>query len=373
MPTSRRFLRPAFYGAGYEAQDVLVETADVDLIELEATPALRWKENILRRLVWNDATGTLVFANPGLRPVRLQREYDLFVAYCPTVRGLLHLNAIKDWKEHCRTSVCFIDEIWAAAARKSRFYLRALDKFDHVVTGLDGSTRAISEILGRHCHAVPPGVDALRFSPYPDPPERVIDVYSLGRRQEEVHQQILKLAAHENRFYVHETVVDGGESIVGNHQEHRRLVAGLAKRSRCFMVAAAKVNARDETNGQVEVPNRYYEGAAAGAALVGTRLDCDLFRRLFDWPDAVVEIRSDGSDAGRVISELLADSNHLNKISARNAEEALLRHDWVYRWQQILRLAGLPPTAGMVARMSRLRHLAGLARHDRGYACDAAS
>jgi hypothetical protein len=51
----------------------------------------------------------------------------------------------------------------------------------------------------------------------------------------------------------------------------------------------------------------------------------------------------------------------LDRIGRRNAAEALLRHDWVYRWKEILRIAGLAPSPEMDARERRLKELAALA------------
>jgi hypothetical protein len=363
MPTWRHFGRAAFQTTAYEAQDVLAETCDVDLIGLEPATGFGTRETWMRRLVWKDISDTLIFMNPGLRPVRLAKEYDLFIVYCQHNKELLYINGIKDWKARCRTSVCVLDEIWSGEIPQLKRYLRALDRFDHVIVGFEGSVRALSKAIGRPCHFVPPAVDALRFTPYPSPVPRVIDVYSLGRRQEAVHRQLVRIAAERGLFYLYDTL-EGGGSAVRDYREHRGLFASIAKRSRAFMVAPAKADRPDETYGQVEVPNRYYEGAAAGAVLLGQRPECEYFGRLFDWPDAVVEVRPDGSDTVDVISALLAEPDRLREISRRNAEEAVRRHDWVHRWMEIFALTGCGPTPGMNAREARLRELADLAQRD---------
>jgi hypothetical protein len=365
MPTWRGFARWAFLGLGYEAQDVLVETADVDLIGLEPGPGFSVKEPWLRRLVWKDITNTMIRMNPGLRPVSLTRDYDLFVLYSQHNKDLLYINAIRNWKERCRTSVCILDEIWSADVPDCRRYLRALERFDHVIIGLEGSVRAVSEAIGRQCHFVPPAVDAVRFSPYPVPPARVVDIYSVGRRHESIHRELATLAADRRIFYLHDTFEAGGNGVVKDYRQHRELLANIAKRSHGFMVAPAKVDQPGETRGQIEVPNRYYEGTAAGAVLIGQRPECGYFDRLFDWPEAVVEVKPDGSDTAEVISSLLSDPERLSAIGRRNAEEALRRHDWVYRWQEIFRLAGFSPTPGMEARRHHLGDLAERARKDR--------
>jgi hypothetical protein len=363
MPTSRNLSRKVFQCGRYEAQDVLVESDAVDLIELEAGRGFRFKEKWQLRLLYHDVTRKLAFVNPGIQPVRLTKDYDLFLVVCQTYWDLLHANAVEGWKDRCRTSVCWIDELWAASLPLEKHWLPSLKRFDHVVLGMNGTVAALGEIIGRPCHYLVGGVDALRFSPYPGSPRRNIDIYSIGRRQEGMHQTLLKLARERGLFYIYDTV-QSGESNVSNYLQHRDLYANLVKRSRCFTVAPGKVNVPEETQGQVEIGWRYFEGAAAGAVMVGQAPDCDHFRVMFDWPDAVVEVATDGSDLADVLSHLGNEPERMLEISRRNAREALLRHDWVYRWKQVLRIAGLEPAPAMVNRERRLRELAAMAQND---------
>jgi hypothetical protein len=82
---------------------------------------------------------------------------------------------------------------------------------------------------------------------------------------------------------------------------------------------------------------------------------------LFDWPDAVIEIQADGSDVEGVLARFEADPERLDAISRRNAAQALLRHDWAYRWRHILAIAGLKSTPALERRERHLRALAELA------------
>jgi hypothetical protein len=119
------------------------------------------------------------------------------------------------------------------------------------------------------------------------------------------------------------------------------------------------MNQPDETAGQAEVGYRYFEGAAAGAVMLGQPVDCELFRSAFPWPDAVIEINTDGSDVLSAIAEIDATPERLRAMSRRNAAESLRRHDWIHRWLEIFRIAGVDPARGMTARQ---RQLAGLAQ-----------
>lgn len=363
MPSWRNFRKVAYQGSLYEAQDVLADSGEVDLLCLDPGPHYRFREGWQRRILWHDFTKRLSYINPGLRPVRLDRDYDVFIATCQSWWDLLSLNAVKGWKERCRTSVCWMDEMWAAWVPRYKNWLHLMDQFDHIVLNLRGSVEAVEQALGRPCHWVPHGADALRFSPYPRPPERVIDVYSIGRRWVGVHQALLRRAEAGGFFYVYDTV-NVNDTILPDHRVHRDFIASMAKRSRCFMVAPAKMDDPTGIGGQSEVGSRYFEGSASGAVLIGEKPEGPSFRELFDWEDSVIEIKTDGSDVIDVLSDLARHPERAERISRRNAAAALLRHDWAYRWKDILRVAGLAPGPALAGREARLRELAASASDD---------
>lgn len=360
MPSGRNVKKQAFHCGHYEAQDVLTEVDDVDLICLEPRRGYEFKELWQRRLMYRDISRRVVFANPGLHKVKLTQEYDLFLARCQTYKDLLEINAIEGWKSQCKTSVCWIDEMWAALIPEQKYWLHALNQFDHVFIGCSGAVQPISDFIGRSCRFLPGAVDTLRFSPYPEPPARVIDVHSIGRRREGIHQALLHASKRREIFYVHDTFVASRANVL-DHRQHRDQFANMAKRSRFFMVAPGKMDCLEETQGQVEVGHRYFEGASAGAVMIGQAPDCEPFRQLFPWPDSVVQIQPDGSDTLEALAEVCSDPERFSGIARRNAAESLLRHDWLHRWKEIYRVAGLEPSPGMVARERHLNQLAELA------------
>ena len=135
----------AFRSALYEAQDVLCESENVDMIELQPhSKAFRWKELWQRRLLYRDISKRLIFHNPGLQKVQLKQDYDLFVAVCQNYWDLLYINAIDGWKERCRTTVCWLDELWAADLPGCKYWLHALSRFDHVFVGCHGTVAPLS-------------------------------------------------------------------------------------------------------------------------------------------------------------------------------------------------------------------------------------
>lgn len=358
MPTTRSISREAFQTGLYEAQDVLAETSDVDLIVLQPAPGFRFRDRWQRRLLFRGMSASLAAVNPGLQRVPLTRDYDLFIAVCQNFWDLLYINAIDGWQERCKTTVCWLGEIWASDIPIGRDVLSRLRKFDHVFVNSQGTVGPLSDFLGRQCHLLPTATDTVRFSPSPNPPERSIDVYSIGRRWEGLHHALLRAASERGLFYVYDSYQAMASMEPIDYRQHRDLFANMAKRSKYFLVWPGKMNLPQETRGQVEIGYRYFEGAAAGAVMVGQAADCQVFRDLFPWPDAVIEIKPDGSDALDVLADLASNPARVSEINRRNAAESLLRHDWIHRWKKIFEVSGIVPSPGMTAREEHLRSLA---------------
>jgi hypothetical protein len=216
----------------------------------------------------------------------------------------------------------------------------------------------LSDFLNQRCYFLPAGTNTIRFTPFPRPPVRSIDVYAIGRRWEGIHQALLGAAAKNELFYIHDTYQDMAQMEPIDYRQHRDLFANMAKRSRYFLVSPAKMDRPEETRGQVEIGHRYFEGAAAGAVMIGEAADSESFRQLFSWPDSVVEIRPDGSDTLDVLADLDANPERVAAISRRNAVESLLQHDWLYRWKKIFQISGIEASPGMAAREEHLKRLA---------------
>jgi len=162
-------------------------------------------------------------------------------------------------------------------------------------------------------------------------------------------------------FYMYDTFAEMAEMQVHDPRQHRGMFANVAKRSRYFLVAPAKMDCPEETQGQIELGYRYFEGAAAGAVMIGQAPNCEAFREMFPWPDAVIPIQTDGSDVIQTVAALDLDPARVTAIGRRNAAEALLRHDWVYRWKEIFRATGIEPSPRLVVRERHLKDLADLA------------
>lgn len=94
--------------------------------------------------------------------------------------------------------------------------------------------------------------------------------------------------------------------------------------------------------------------------MIGECPDNEVFGSLFDWPDAVIRLPYDSPDIDVIIKELDRDPSRQERIRRTGVVQALTRHDWVYRWEAILKAAGREPMRRMQERKHRLRELVDL-------------
>jgi hypothetical protein len=214
----------------------------------------------------------------------------------------------------------------------------------------------VNQSVSASCHHAPLAADVLRFTPYPKVRPRLIDVLSVGRRSEPVHQALRRASTQQDFFYLFDTL-PGPLVRPNNRIEHREMLANTAKLSRTFITYPAKFGA-EENFGQSDVGARYFEGAAAGAVMLGQAPTASAFRDHFPWPDAVIEPNPDGSDVGEVLAALFSRPDEFERMSHRNATTALRRHDWAHRWRSMLSTAGVPERPPLARRLEVMEKLA---------------
>ena len=345
----------------YEFEDLTAEMLDAAVAQVRCMSGLELSKSVHKYVRY--LTGSTRLAT-GVRPsfgaVELERTYDVFLPFFNHPHEIFALNGLSNWRKRSRFAACYLAEAWEALM--PRYQLEMLRDFDHIFVGVQGSVSAVAAITGRPCTFVPMGVDTLRFCPWPAEPERVIRVCNIGRRSEVTHKALLEYAEHTSSFYYYNTtrlVGTGDVSFaVTDQREHRLLLANLLKRSSYFIANRAFADRPALTAGKEEVPARYYEGAAAGALMIGDPPQTTDFQEQFGWNGSVIPAPFHASQIGDLITDLESDRAHTAALRRQNAMQALLRHDWVYRLQTMLDTVGLKPNERMLQREKQLREQA---------------
>lgn len=359
----RRFADLVAYCCLYEFQDLILELTGGDRVEPDNHAALEFSRRTykyIRRVTRSRRIAQAMAVRPPT--VQLRRDYDLFLPAFNDPWELYALASIPNWRKRCKFAACFVVEAWIHEL--PGYLLELLSEFDHIFLGVHDPAPHIARIAGRPCTYLPLAANVLNFAPLPNPPPRVIDVCNIGRRSPATHDALLRLERERQLFYYYDTVTASGVDQrqrtfhVESASEHRLLLANLLRRSRYYVANRSRVNEPTYTMGHDEISARFYEGAAAGAVLIGEVPRTEEFKRQFDWPDAVIHLPFDSPTPERLLRELDSDPQRLSRIRRTNVYNAALRHDWVYRLRTIFATAGLEPTGAMIEREAQLKALA---------------
>jgi hypothetical protein len=360
----RRLANLVAYCTQYEFEDLIAAVTGADRVEVGDWRALelsRRAYKLVRR-----ASGSRELARriaPSPSTVMLDRNYELFFPFFNHTHELYALASVPNWRVRCRVAVCYINEVWAHLLPE--YLIELLSRFDHIFLGTRSAVEHVAHISGRPCSYLPLAVDVVRFSPWPDPPARSIDVCNIGRRSQVTHEALVRLASTRRIFYYFDTFAEGVGQYrnqrtfrVASPDQHRLLLSNLLRRTRYYIANRSRINDTEYANRGEEISTRFYEGAAAGAVMLGEPPNTPEFTSQFGWPDAVIRMPFDSPDVEQLLRNLDDDPERLARIERDNFSNAALQHDWVYRLRSIFAIAALAETPAMLERERLLRQLA---------------
>ena len=366
----------AHFSLNYEFCRIITECDDTDLVAPGIDNYLaRYMSGVLpnhdshnvqrdfNRLVNGIRKGLGLKNAPTIERVMLDQSYDLFFFVAWSPQSLVELSRIPDWRRRCKIAVVYLFELWSSTLEEDRKYVSLLDQFDHVFLLHSECIPRLPSYTRTPCTFLPTGVDCIISTPYPSPPERVVDIYSIGNRAPELHRQLVSLGERGDIFYIYDSL-SSTDSRVKDWREHRLLISNIIKRTRYFIAFNPATLANQKTEkikGEQVLPSRLFEGAAGGAVILGTAPQCPEFRKYFDWEDAVIEVSPESMDIGAVIDQLDSQPERINRLRQTSAVRCLLRHDWVYRWEQVLSTVGMEPRPQLYKRKSMLSSIAAAA------------
>ena len=374
--SQRRIADLAAYCLSYEFEDTFAAVTDAQRIDVADFPGLEFSRRaykLARSGLGSPRLARRLAPHPRAKVV-LERDFDLFFPVFSHTYELYSLATIPNWRQRCLKAACFINEVWPD--RLPEYLLELLSAFDHVFIGNHHSVQNVGRITGRPCTYLPLAVDVLRFAPALRDQPRPIEVCNLGRRSPVAHQALLDDAQLRHSFYYYDTVAASGSDRkdrtfhVDNAREHRLKLAALLKHSGYYIANRSYVDRPEFTAGRDAISARFYEGAAAGAVMIGEAPRTAEFKQQFDWLDALIHVPFDSSDIGRILANLNNNPERLRAIRRNNVRQAAQRHDWLHRILVVFDTLGLKPTEEMRARANRLEQVASNAIAPSSYEVD---
>jgi hypothetical protein len=362
--SQRRIAKLVAYCLAYEFEDTFVSVTDchrIDASNAHNFNFVRRAYKFMRQISGSPKFARSLTPNPR-NAIFLEHDFDLFFPVFSHSYELYSLAVIPNWRQRSKKAACFINEIGSESL--PTYLIELLSEFEQIFLGTRHGVEDIARITGRPCSYLPLAVDVLRFAPSGPDQLRPIEVCNIGRRSSITHGILLERADREQSFYYYDTVAASGTGLkdrtftVDSPQEHRRMLATLLKHSRYMIANRSHVNKPEFATAHYEISSRFYEGAAAGAIMIGEPPETDEFKRQFDWPCAVVKTPFDAVEIDHIIKDLNSDPKRLRTIQRDNVHEAALRHDWLHRIQVVFDTLDVPFTEKMRARAQRLDQIA---------------
>lgn len=182
----------------------------------------------------------------------------------------------------------------------------------------------LRQLLGvAKVHWIPEGIDATEYRFVPEL-AKDIDVLSLGRKHDRLHQKIVEPLKLAGTTYLYETVK--GQIVFPTRSA---FIDGLA-RTKISICIPSSVTHPERAEGISTMTLRYLQSMVSKCLLLG-HAPAEMIE-LFGY-NPVVEI-DENDPAGQILS-LLADFEGQQPMIERNYDTVVAHHTWKQRWQQL--------------------------------------
>lgn len=341
------------YGAWYEAEDVLRTVAETDLILLERDAdrgPIRLRRIVGRGLRRSVGPGRSIPTTGHHKPPA--DHYDLAVFVPFTAWELPLLEDIRRLREVADRVAVYLPEVWPPVAGDRRLRFEPWHLVDHIFVGIHPSVAVMAGNLDREVHHLPMAADVHSFRPRTLDDPRPIDVLNIGRRLGGLHEELLKWAYCQRRFYRYDTFKT---ATVDDPIQHRRDLGQRYQRTSVALCSYPKHDMPEESRGLRIIPQRLWEGLAGGTVMIGMPPEEELQRIAVG--EVVVEQLPADPKAGVAAIEKLVDGD-TRGIRQRNLDLALRHHDWVHRWITMFETLGLDVPHDATVRVKELNAIA---------------
>ncbi|MEZ5184997.1 MAG: hypothetical protein R2720_04575 [Candidatus Nanopelagicales bacterium] len=334
-------LEPTHWMAPVIATEALAQEAfGADVYRLEPLPGAIRREladrGRLRR--WG--------AHAGVPSYRLQPEpppgvrYDLMMLFDMDLWQTATLEGLRSFPRLATTQVLVQNEVWPQDLLHPVFEPLArgvLDQFDIVYTVLETSLEPLRSRLRADVRFVPQTVDLPAFSGRPGP--RPVAVTSLGRRDPAQHRAIAQWADATRRWYFYDATAPGA---LTSYREHLDQNGQLLQRSAIWVANRAGYGDDARTQGAREVGLRFYEGLAAGCALLGECPPAPEFERSFAGLPGLIPMDIGQEHVPEGVERMMRDERFATTVATTHQARALRTCDFAHLLRTIAQDAGVP-------------------------------
>jgi hypothetical protein len=318
----------------FELEDTLVDCLEADMFLLGSTSSKEFEHSSYEAL--------FIAVNNFSQLVEIQRllektniKSDLRCAY--VFGGYIHT----------------VEHFFNPLKRRFSKNYKALNKIDHIFTGILNNIQTLNDGLNIPVHYCPMAVDVLKIAAEVSP--RPIAINGFGRQETKISNMIADTfnRAKSDKVYFHTNYLSNSGFI--DRERYRKMFWQILRQSKLSLAFdSLHFNPTGHAKHSFVGP-RWYESLGAGNVVVGIAPKCTSAAELLDWPDATIDLSEEPKQALEQVVQLLSDENKIVKICRRNLHEMNRKHDWRHRIDLIFDTLNLKKTERLSVQLEELQ------------------
>ena len=341
----------------YELEDLLVQTCNGRLLAPVLNRFSQWSEQkpfALRHYFDKILDRTTGHYEP-VENLDSSKEPNVLLIVSLEGASLRLLSSIPRWRQQFDIVSAYVYDAWGP-----KIYPKFVSQLDRIFVPLPEVMETLHRELKVPISLLPFGADALGEGS--SSPHRLVDLMSYGRIPKEDHAAFFNAFNYpgSDRLYYRSTPRSLERSPKALYAQRRD--SEDTKLLYHFLRKTKVVLAYDTLHpGMRQFPHsfvtlRWFQGGAAGCAIVGKRPVTPIANELLDWEDSTIELPDDPQASVACIQDLLQDAPRLRAIQQRNYLQTLSRHDWRLRIRDWLQELGVPLPQPLVEQLEAIKN-----------------
>lgn len=340
----------------HELEDLILQTCNGQLLAPALRGVARWSEQQPARLshyldkVINRTGG---FYQPFTN-LSLPNELNVLLMVSLEGASLRLLSSIPQWRQRFDRVSAYVFDAWGP-----EIYPKFTSHFDHLCVPMPEIVDSLQRHWSVPVSLLPFGADALVHGSSSS--HRPIDLISYGRIPKADHTAFSRAFNYpgSDRLYYRSTPRPLERSpkvpyAQRSDQEDNGLLYHILRKTKIALAYdTLQPGMRKFPHSFVTL--RWFQGGAAGCAIVGKRPTTPAADQLLDWEDATIELPDEPAARVACLQDLLQDSSRLQAIQHRNYLQNLSRHDWRLRIRDWLLELDVPLPAPLVEQIADLK------------------
>ncbi len=252
---------------------------------------------------------------------------DLLILIGMGPSALRMLLAIPNWREKYSQVVAYIVDIYPPSDLKfDRQLARGLDS---LFVSYSQMIDPLKSALGVGTFFLPQATDVVAFGGFN--PDRRIDVAAFGRQPRDVLEKLVGESIPDSRSDFFAWWSEQKNPYTRNIGQDQSAFTSILSRSRISLCYRFEDTHPQTYLGVSPITARWFESAAAGCVIAGSRPSSPEGTEILSWDNSVIEVSTDGVSCVTQLRELLGEPDSLLELGYNNFRFAALGHDWGHR------------------------------------------